>query len=146
MLRKGPVSTRVHYGPQPRDFLAPKADVDASEHSAVHASRSPRAKGTARTTQARKDTATQFTDVTGEGRSRRPDPRIPGKHALNPPIVTIFGAGVAGLTAAQELVERGFIVQVVEAKEDPYCPGRPLVGGMAANQPSRVRANVEDLH
>ena len=76
----------------------------------------------------------------GHGKSVRPEPRIPDKHALNPPIVTIFGAGVAGLTAAHELVERGFLVQVVEAAEDPYRLGRPLVGGMAANQPARIRA------
>ena len=77
---------------------------------------------------------------------RNPEPRLPYKHVLNPPIVTIFGAGVAGLTAAHELVERGFLVQVLEANEDPTSPGRPLVGGMAANQPARVRANIEDLH
>lgn len=79
-------------------------------------------------------------------KSPNPEPRFANKHAFNPPIVTIFGAGVAGLTAAHELVERGFLVQVVEATEDPYCSGRPLVGGMAANQGARVRANVEDLH
>ncbi len=81
-----------------------------------------------------------------QGRSLRPEARLPYKHALNPPIVTIFGAGVGGLTVAHELVERGFIVQVLEAAEDPFNPGRPLVGGMAANQPARVRANVEDVH
>jgi hypothetical protein len=78
--------------------------------------------------------------------STRPEPLIPGKHALNPPIVTVIGGGVAGLTAAHELVERGFLVQVVEATEDPYYRERPLVGGMAANQRARVRACVEDLH
>jgi hypothetical protein len=78
--------------------------------------------------------------------SPRPEPRLPFKHGLNPPVVTVLGAGVAGLTAAHELVERGFLVQVVEAEEDPYCPRRPLVGGMAANQPARVRGNIEDLH
>jgi hypothetical protein len=75
-----------------------------------------------------------------------PQPILPGKHTLNPPIVTVIGAGVAGLTVAHELVERGFLVQVVEATPDPFHPGRPLVGGMAANQPARVRANIEDLH
>jgi hypothetical protein len=50
------------------------------------------------------------------------------------------------MTAAHELEESGFLVQVVEAEEDPYSPGSPLVGGMAANQRARVRANVEDLH
>ena len=79
-------------------------------------------------------------------RSPRPEPRLPYKHALNPPIVTVIGGGVAGLTAAHELVERGFLVQLVESREDPFTPGRPLVGGVAANQPARVRANIEDLH
>ena len=81
-----------------------------------------------------------------DGRSRGPEPRLPNKHAMNPPIVTIFGGGIAGLTAAHELVERGFYVQVIEQAKDPYRPGSPLVGGMAANQPARVRANLEDLH
>ena len=75
-----------------------------------------------------------------------PQPILPGKHTLNPAIVTVIGAGVAGLTVAHELVERGFLVQVVEATPDPFHPGRPIVGGMAANQPARVRANIEDLH
>jgi hypothetical protein len=79
-------------------------------------------------------------------RSTCPHPILPGKHTLNPPIVTVIGAGVAGLTAAHELVERGFLVQVVEGTEDPFHPGRPIVGGMAANQPARVRGNIEDLH
>ena len=79
-------------------------------------------------------------------RPSKPEPRILRKHAMNEPIVTIFGAGVAGLTAAHELVERGFVVQVIEAKEDVFCPGRPAVGGMAANQPARVRASIEELH
>jgi hypothetical protein len=92
------------------------------------------------------NTARLLQNLRADGFSLTPEPRIPGKHALNPPIVTVFGAGVAGLTAAHELVDRGFLVQVVEAAEDPYCPGRPHVGGLAANQPARVRANVEDLH
>lgn len=89
-----------------------------------------------------------FRDHAGRqrGKSPNPEPRFPNKSSLNPPIVTIFGAGIAGLTAAHELVERGFLVQVVEATEDPYASGRPLVGGMAANQGARVRANIEDLH
>src|SRR5262245_11795464 len=46
----------------------------------------------------------------------------------------VFGAGVTGLTAAHELVERGFMVFVVEAENDPIHPGEPLVGGLAATQ------------
>ena len=41
------------------------------------------------------------------------------KFSLTKPNVTIFGAGVAGLTAAHELIERGFKVQIVEPKESP---------------------------
>src|SRR5688572_33208970 len=58
-----------------------------------------------------------------DGRSLGPEPRHPIKHALNPPIVTIFGGGIAGLTAAHELVERGFYVQLIEQASDPYRPG-----------------------
>jgi hypothetical protein len=83
---------------------------------------------------------------TKAGLSATPEPRIPGKHALNPPIVTVLGGGIAGLTAAHELVERGFYVQVLEKCPDPYNPEQPIVGGMAANQPARIRANIEDLH
>ena len=52
----------------------------------------------------------------------------------NPPEVTIFGAGVTGLTAAHELIERGFIVHVVEPRENPLEEHACQVGGMAANQ------------
>ncbi len=53
--------------------------------------------------------------------------------------VTIFGAGVAGLTAAHELVERGFSVQVWENQPDPRYPERGCdVGGMARTQWSGV--------
>jgi hypothetical protein len=41
------------------------------------------------------------------------------KETRHAPIVTIFGAGVTGLSLAHELVERGFGVQVVEARPDP---------------------------
>jgi uncharacterized protein with NAD-binding domain and iron-sulfur cluster len=72
--------------------------------------------------------------------------RLVGKHELNPPVVTIFGAGISGLTAAHELVERGFRVFVVEREEDCEWPGRCLIGGMAASQYGRVRPSVELLH
>lgn len=48
--------------------------------------------------------------------------------------VTIFGGGIAGLTAAHELAERGFAVQVVEAVHGPKLTSVPLVGGMARTQ------------
>jgi len=49
-----------------------------------------------------------------------------------PGTVTIFGAGVAGLTAAHELVERGFRVIVVEPIAEGE--GHLQVGGMARSQ------------
>lgn len=50
--------------------------------------------------------------------------------------VTVFGAGIAGLTAAQELAERGFAVQVVEAATHITPAGRReiAVGGLARTQ------------
>ena len=52
--------------------------------------------------------------------------------------VTIFGAGVAGLSAAHELIERGFDVTVVEKRQDAFRPGACQVGGMARTQWARV--------
>ena len=62
------------------------------------------------------------------------------------PIVTVFGAGIAGLTAAHELVERGFPVQVVEPAKSPTAEYQCMVGGLAANQFSRVRAPLPVAH
>lgn len=57
----------------------------------------------------------------------------------SPHCVTIFGAGVAGLTAAHELIERGFRVQVWEPVLDQRDPRRGLqVGGMARTQWAQV--------
>lgn len=141
MMKKGPGGPRITFGPQARDFVyLPEAPRRRKKKPADEPSDGvPPPIG-------EENTARLLQNLRGDGFSLTPEPRIPGKHALNPPIVTIFGAGVAGLTAAHELVDRGFLVQVVEAAEDPYCPGRPHVGGLAANQPARVRANVEDLH
>ena len=63
------------------------------------------------------------------------------------PTVAIFGAGIAGLTAAQELAERGFVVTVYEPRADErnglgsepagrYPPVK--LGGLAASQYSTV--------
>lgn len=54
------------------------------------------------------------------------------------PIVTIIGAGVAGLTAAHELAERGFAVQVVEPMRDRDGGDLVQVGGLAATQYAEV--------
>jgi uncharacterized protein with NAD-binding domain and iron-sulfur cluster len=43
------------------------------------------------------------------------------------PKVIVIGGGVAGLTAAHELIERGFAVEVYDA--------RPAWGGKARSQP-----------
>jgi len=45
--------------------------------------------------------------------------------------VVVIGGGIAGLTAAHELAERGFEVEVIEAEPDPYDSTKPLIGGMA---------------
>ncbi|MCP3100719.1 NAD(P)-binding protein [Myxococcus sp. K15C18031901] len=50
------------------------------------------------------------------------------------PSVTIFGAGIAGLTAAHELVVRGFDVTVVEPGPTGGLEGPMQVGGMARTQ------------
>jgi hypothetical protein len=81
----------------------------------------------------------------------RPDPRRSGYEQSGfkqseLPTVTVFGAGIAGLTAAHELVERGFKVQVVEPEESEFEEYECIVGGLAANQFSRVRAAPSELH
>ncbi|HVU05076.1 MAG TPA: hypothetical protein VHE30_25175 [Polyangiaceae bacterium] len=63
--------------------------------------------------------------------------------------MTIFGAGVTGLTAAHELVERGFYVQVWEPTTNERFPWLGCdVGGMARTQWTRVhwpeRHDLED--
>jgi hypothetical protein len=56
-----------------------------------------------------------------------------------PNCVTIFGGGVTGLSAAHELVERGFRVQVWEPTSDDRDPSRGCdVGGLARTQWSAV--------
>ncbi|HNH47019.1 MAG TPA: NAD(P)-binding protein, partial [Myxococcota bacterium] len=52
--------------------------------------------------------------------------------------VTVIGAGVAGMTAATELAERGFRVQLVDAHRDdlPESPVSP--GGIAKSQRRRL--------
>jgi biotin carboxyl carrier protein len=54
-------------------------------------------------------------------------------------LVTVFGAGVTGLSAAHELVERGFEVQVVEPNASEDFEYECEVGGMAANQFGRIK-------
>jgi hypothetical protein len=52
--------------------------------------------------------------------------------------VVVIGAGVAGMTAAHELVERGYEVEVVEMSAQPFNPTRPRIGGMARTSWARV--------
>lgn len=71
---------------------------------------------------------------------------VGGKSADNPPLVTVIGGGIAGLTAAHELMERGFSVQVVEKDASREYPGEVSVGGMARSQWGRIKASLRDLH
>jgi hypothetical protein len=50
--------------------------------------------------------------------------------------VNVYGAGIAGLTAAHELMERGFKVRIVECDVamDPRGDEGPAIGGLARNQ------------
>jgi uncharacterized protein with NAD-binding domain and iron-sulfur cluster len=65
---------------------------------------------------------------TGPSQSWDTAPRAPN-------CVTIFGAGIAGLAVAHELVERGFQVQVWEPQADERTPERGCdVGGLARTQ------------
>lgn len=65
-------------------------------------------------------------------------PYTPGKSSRNVPVVTVFGGGVAGLTTAHELIERGFRVQLVEPTPDPQHEYDCFVGGLASSQPGRL--------
>ncbi len=59
-----------------------------------------------------------------------------------PPLVTIYGAGIAGLTAAQELAERGFTVIVYEPEEDVRAERDTCqVGGMARTHWVRIETS-----
>lgn len=62
------------------------------------------------------------------------------------PRVVIFGAGITGLSAAHELIERGFDVQVVEKRPSLTHEYAVEVGGIAATQPGAVRAEPARLH
>lgn len=54
------------------------------------------------------------------------------------PLVTVIGAGVAGLTAATELAERGFRVQLVDGHRDDLPENPVSPGGIAKSQRRRL--------
>ncbi len=68
------------------------------------------------------------------------------RSVTRPPTVVIFGAGITGLTAAHELIERGFHVQVVERTRSPEIEYGVEVGGIAANQQGVIKADLPRLH
>src|SRR4030095_2616261 len=61
-----------------------------------------------------------------------------------PPRVAVFGAGITGLTAAHELIERGFRVRVYEeaapGPDEEICG----IGGMARTQYASVPVSNEE--
>lgn len=64
-----------------------------------------------------------------------------------PPSVTVFGAGISGLTAAHELASRGFKVVVVESTpaSDKYKEEKGVqVGGLARTQWSEAKSAVDE--
>jgi hypothetical protein len=71
--------------------------------------------------------------------------KSPTMDFVHPPVVSVFGAGVAGLSVAHELAERGIKVKVYEPMESPTEEHSCLVGGMAANQTGRVNIDPETL-
>ena len=61
-----------------------------------------------------------------------------GRATVTVPTVTVFGAGITGLSVAHELVERGFRVQVVEREPGSRGADACEVGGMARTQVVRL--------
>jgi uncharacterized protein with NAD-binding domain and iron-sulfur cluster len=60
----------------------------------------------------------------------------------------VIGGGVAGLTAAHELVDRGYEVEVVEARADMQAQleaKAPMLGGLARTSWARVRQPISQV-
>lgn len=74
-------------------------------------------------------------------RTTHADTRTRPARARSPfatPIVTVFGAGITGLSVAHELIERGFRVRVVEKAPSEDREYECEVGGLARNQFARA--------
>lgn len=69
----------------------------------------------------------------------------PARSKYRNPSVTIFGAGITGLTVAHELAERGFRVHVIEKAASEDAEYGCEVGGLARTQMRRVPHHVADL-
>jgi uncharacterized protein with NAD-binding domain and iron-sulfur cluster len=67
------------------------------------------------------------------------------RSAAATPIVTVFGAGITGLSVAHELIERGFRVRVVEAAASDDREYEAEVGGLARNQFGRAALYAAEL-
>lgn len=85
-------------------------------------------------------------ELTNHGHPNLDDLRPNDNAGSELPIITIFGGGVAGLSTAHELIERGFTVQLVEEAESKFEENECEIGGLAANQLSRVPASIKELH
>ncbi len=112
--------------------------------------RKPPSKELARRKAKRPKRGRHFIDLDRHAQAReRPDEAV--EHRVErgpdkPPLVTVFGAGITGLSVAHELIERGFEVQLVERLASIEQEYEVEVGGIAANQLGAVKEELGRLH